>query len=159
MTNRSSRDESNTNGGCRRAVLTGLIGVAIGFALCLPILVQAPFERDNESRGWIYFAAMMFGGGAAFVGGVLGLITGALVGPWAALTIFFKRGLLTGLVAAVAGYVGGSLISGIGGQWGFLTEWGGCSAIYAGLLGIIVGTIVSACKAAKQLAKENKAGR
>jgi hypothetical protein len=159
MTHPTSRDDRKTSGGCRGAVLTSLIGVAIGFALCLPILAQARLERDNESRAWGYFIAMTIGSGVAFVGGLLGLITGALVGPRAALAIFFTRGLLTGLVAAVSGYAAGSLISRVGGQRGLVTDWGRLSAIYVGLIGIIVGTIVGAWKATTTPSKGNKAGR
>jgi hypothetical protein len=113
-------------------------------------------ERDQE--GWALFAAMMFCGGSASVGGMLGFVAGMIGGTRLALKAAVTKGLLGALIAAALGFVAGFLVllatDFAKGDWAELVLASGLAAFYSGLVGFITGTIVGTCQAARNQSKE-----
>ena len=130
--------------GCLEAVLGGLIGIAVGFSYGFLFIIACSLPL-NDPEGWAIFGAMMFGGGSAIVGGLVGLGTATTVGVRALVKAVATKGALGCLIGIVLGFVAGFLVDRIAyGIWAWSSEAGLNFALLGGGLGMIAGTIVGA---------------
>lgn len=131
------------------AVVAGLFGLVVGFAVgCLYVAVLIPFsDPHGTARNWAPDIALLFGVGGAFVGGPVGILTGAIFGFRATLKGAATRGVLVGLAGIVVGFLAGFLLSGLRDrQWSLVTENSTICGLLGGTVGIIAGTYFGARK-------------
>jgi hypothetical protein len=142
-----SETQRKAGAGCLGGVLAGVFGVVVGFIVgFLPMGAFIPFsDPQSEARKWLPGIALLSGAGGAFVGGLLGIITGTIFGAKAVIRAAATTGVLVGLIGVVVGFICGFLLSGVvDRQWAFITEGSVNCAMLGGTLGIITGTILGA---------------
>lgn len=153
------QDETRRTG-CAAGLRTALIGAGIGFAAgFFPFAALAAFAQ-REAAGWLLFGALMVGVGSACVGGILGFITGTIVGTRAALVAAGTWGLPAALVGAVIGFSAGCLATGLAQRnWAPFTEASEVSAFWGSVLGFLIGTLNGTWQAARRRSKRSRLGK
>jgi hypothetical protein len=131
------------------AVLTGLFGTFVGFFVgYLSVVVFIPFtDPQGETRKWLPDIAFLFGGCGASLGGLVGIITGAIFGFRPTVKGAATKGVIIGSAGIVVGFFAGFVASGLmDREWAIWTDGSTSGALLGGVVGVVIGTILGARK-------------